>query len=38
MVGTSSGSLTPIVQQSCQAGYNPVMIVEREGEQTGLLQ
>ena len=27
-----------MVQQPCQDGYRPVMMVEREGEQTGLLQ
>jgi len=30
--------LTPIVQQPWTEGYCPVMIVAREGEQTGLLQ
>jgi hypothetical protein len=37
-VGTSSGSFTPIVQQWCHAGKSPVIIVAREGEQTGLAQ
>lgn len=37
-VGTSSGNFTPIVQQPCHAGYMPVIMVERDGEHTGLLQ
>jgi len=37
-VGTSSGSFTPIVQHPCHAGYSPVMMLERDGDETGFEQ